>query len=61
MRRKTKPQVRVRIRVRQGLGGVVDTKVRYVGVKSTKVPRGQMGTKPAKVTVPQPLVADPSG
>ena len=30
-------------------GGVVDTKVKYFGVKSTKVPRGQMGTKPAKV------------
>ena len=29
--------------------GVVATKVRYFGVKSTNVPQGQMGTKPAKV------------
>eukprot|EP00964_Phaeocystis_antarctica_P151243 scaffold118801_cov57-Phaeocystis_antarctica.AAC.2 len=30
-------------------GGVLATKVRYFGVKSTKEPQGQMGTKPAKV------------
>eukprot|EP00964_Phaeocystis_antarctica_P083952 scaffold52868_cov63-Phaeocystis_antarctica.AAC.5 len=30
-------------------GGVLATKVRYFGVKSAKVPQGQMGTKPAKV------------
>ena len=29
--------------------GVLATKVRYFGVKSAKVPPGQMGTKPAKV------------
>ena len=30
-------------------GGVLATKVGYFGVKSAKVPQGQMGTKPAKV------------
>jgi hypothetical protein len=36
--------------------GVVDAKVGYFGVKSTKVYREQMGTKPAKSRSPWPPV-----
>ena len=34
---------------RQAHPGVLVAKVGYFGVKSAKVPQGQMGTKPAKV------------
>ena len=40
----------VHVRMRTFHPGVVATKVRYFGVKSTKVPLGADGTKPAKVS-----------
>ena len=53
----------VHVRMRTFHPGVVATKVRYFGVKSTKVPLGADGTKPAKVAHrgPGTFVADQSG